>query len=73
MDSIIEADQLHGELRILDWILYQVCSNEKQFKGIVGKLSKHVIDSRNMYMLLVNYCWSTDCKGQDWTILIYRL
>jgi hypothetical protein len=56
MDSIIEADQLHGELRILDWILYQVCSNEKQFKGIVGKLSKHVIDSRNMYMLLVNYC-----------------
>jgi hypothetical protein len=28
MDSAIEADPLHRELRILDWILYQVCSNE---------------------------------------------
>jgi len=27
-DDAIEADPLHGELRILDWILYQVCSNE---------------------------------------------
>jgi hypothetical protein len=27
-DSIIEADPLHSELRILDWIFYQVCSNE---------------------------------------------
>jgi hypothetical protein len=27
-DSILEADKLHSELRILDWILYQVCSNE---------------------------------------------
>jgi hypothetical protein len=27
-DSIIEADPLHSELRILDWILYLVCSNE---------------------------------------------
>ena len=27
--SIIEADELHSELRILDWILYQVCINEK--------------------------------------------
>ena len=26
--SIFEADPLHSELRILDWILYQVCSNE---------------------------------------------
>jgi hypothetical protein len=26
--SIIEADKLHSELRILDWIFYQVCSNE---------------------------------------------
>jgi hypothetical protein len=34
MDSIIEADKLHSELRILDWIFYQLCSNEiKQFKG----------------------------------------
>ena len=27
--SILEADNLHSELRILDWILYQVCVNEK--------------------------------------------
>ena len=27
-DSIIEQDALDSELRILDWILYQVCSNE---------------------------------------------
>ena len=26
--SIIMADKLHSELRILDWILYQVRSNE---------------------------------------------
>jgi len=26
--SIFEADPLHSELRILEWILYQVCSNE---------------------------------------------
>jgi hypothetical protein len=26
--EIFEADKLHSELRILDWILYQVCSNE---------------------------------------------
>jgi hypothetical protein len=26
--SILEADKLHSELRILDWILFQVCSNE---------------------------------------------
>ena len=27
IDSIFEADPLDSELRILDWILYQVCSN----------------------------------------------
>jgi len=27
--SILEADKLHSELSILDWILYQVCANEK--------------------------------------------
>ena len=27
-DSIFEVDPLHSELRILDWILYIVCSNE---------------------------------------------
>jgi hypothetical protein len=26
--SIFESDKLHSELRILDWILYQFCSNE---------------------------------------------
>ena len=26
--TIIESDKLHSELRILDWIFYQVCSNE---------------------------------------------
>ena len=26
--SILEADKLHGELQILDWILYQICINE---------------------------------------------
>jgi hypothetical protein len=28
-ESIFEADPLDSELRILDWILYQVCINEK--------------------------------------------
>ena len=33
--SIIVADKLHSELRILDWILYQVCSNEiKKFERL---------------------------------------
>ncbi len=27
-DSIIEAGPLDSEVRILDWILYLVCSNE---------------------------------------------
>ena len=27
--SVFEADKLHTELRILDWIFYQVCTNEK--------------------------------------------
>jgi hypothetical protein len=26
-DSIFEVDPLDNELRILDWIFYQVCSN----------------------------------------------
>jgi hypothetical protein len=28
IDDAIEDDPLHSELRILDWILYVVCSNE---------------------------------------------
>jgi len=32
-DSIIESDPLDSEVRILDWILYVVCSNEiKKFE-----------------------------------------
>jgi hypothetical protein len=27
--SIFKADNLHSELRILDWIFYQVCTYEK--------------------------------------------
>ena len=35
MNSIIEGDPLHSELRILDWILYRVCSNEiKKFEKL---------------------------------------
>ena len=31
--TIIEQDPLDSELRILDWILYQVCSNQiKKFE-----------------------------------------
>ena len=26
--SIFDSDKLHSELRILDWIFFQVCSNE---------------------------------------------
>ena len=26
--EIFEADKLHSELRVLDWIFYQFCSNE---------------------------------------------
>jgi hypothetical protein len=27
-NTIFEVDKLHSELNILNWILYQVCSNE---------------------------------------------
>ncbi|HEY9399364.1 MAG TPA: hypothetical protein VIP29_05670 [Nitrososphaeraceae archaeon] len=27
--SVLEADIYHSELRILDWLFYQVCINEK--------------------------------------------
>ena len=33
--EIFEADKLHSELRILDWIFYHICSNEiKQFERL---------------------------------------
>ena len=28
-DSIFDADKLHSELRILDWIFYQVCKDQQ--------------------------------------------
>jgi hypothetical protein len=35
IDDAIEDDPFHSELRILDWILYIVCSNEiKKFERI---------------------------------------
>ena len=27
--SIFESDKLHSELRILEWIFYQICVNKK--------------------------------------------
>jgi hypothetical protein len=33
--SIFDADNLHSELRILDWIFFHVCSNEiKKFERL---------------------------------------
>jgi hypothetical protein len=33
--NIFEADKLHSELKILDWILFRVCSNEiKKFERL---------------------------------------
>ena len=29
-DSIFGADKLHSELRILDWIFYQVCKDHQK-------------------------------------------
>jgi len=28
--DIIEADKFHSELRILDWIFYEVCKDQKK-------------------------------------------
>jgi hypothetical protein len=39
MDSAIGADPLHSELRILDWILFQVCSNEIKRSEDFSKLN----------------------------------
>ena len=39
-DSIFEMDPLDSELRILDWILYQICSNKlKKFEGLLYYLA----------------------------------
>jgi hypothetical protein len=39
MDSTLEADPFHSELRILDWILYIVCSNEIKKSEDFSKLN----------------------------------
>jgi hypothetical protein len=31
IDSAIEADPLHSELMILDWIFYRVCTNKLKY------------------------------------------
>jgi hypothetical protein len=38
--DIFEADKLHSELRILDWILFQVCSNEIKKLLFIHKISQ---------------------------------
>lgn len=30
--SIFQSDKLHSELRILDWIFYQVCINQQSLE-----------------------------------------
>jgi hypothetical protein len=40
IDDAIEADPLHSELSILDWFLYQVCSNEIRKVVILNKIKK---------------------------------
>lgn len=38
-DSIIEADPLDSEVRILDWILYVVCTDRiKKFERLPGRI-----------------------------------
>jgi hypothetical protein len=43
-DSIIEADKLQSELRILEWVLYQVCVNKKwnYFRDNLGKATSYI-------------------------------
>jgi hypothetical protein len=58
-NSIIEADPLHSELRILDWTLYQVCSNEiKKFERniILNKIQK--IQNSSIKILGQTSAWS---------------
>jgi hypothetical protein len=43
-DSIIEADPLDSELRILDWIFYQVCKDQQNhYERHLVELPKIVI------------------------------
>jgi hypothetical protein len=50
--EIFEADKLHSELRILDWIFYQVCSNEiKQFERLRNKSNLRSITLKQQSLL----------------------
>ncbi len=42
--SIIAADKLQSELRILEWVLYQVCVNKKwnYFRDNLGKATSYI-------------------------------
>jgi hypothetical protein len=58
MNSAIEADPLHSELRILDWILYQVCSNE--IKGMQVVTHFHTckwFSEKDLFVTLPPYCY----------------
>ena len=40
IDSAIQADPLHSELRILDLILYQICSNEITDPDLIADIQR---------------------------------
>jgi hypothetical protein len=39
-DSSLEADPLHSEFQILEWIFYQVCSNEIKRNIMTNRVTK---------------------------------
>jgi hypothetical protein len=45
--SILEADKLYTELRMIDWILYQVCSNEVKRIERRGGRTQVVMNSKS--------------------------
>jgi predicted HAD superfamily phosphohydrolase len=60
MDSTIEADPLHSELRILDWIFYQVCSNE--IRSYIHKIKTAIFTIViitiviNNFVVIISFC-----------------
>jgi hypothetical protein len=54
--SIFDADKLHTELRILDWILYQVCGNEVKRIGLIDKEETSYDDSLDALRLSLKEC-----------------
>ncbi|MGI0031645.1 MAG: hypothetical protein ACRD97_00045 [Nitrososphaeraceae archaeon] len=47
---------MHSELRILDWILYQVCGNEVKRIGLVDKEETSYDDSLDALRLSLKEC-----------------